>query len=113
MILDHGVIANDNVNGSIALGSLNVECSRETDISLSIVAETDNRIYLDDNRTLYSSIDINGFPGNKGIVLSIGAGEVIGVDIRSVLGGVGGVGGVGNIPAGHYSNQTIAILFIQ
>jgi hypothetical protein len=105
IVLNHGSLTGDSLQGNVARGSLFVVCSQPTSVALTIRVDNNSRLSLGNNTGVYSTLRINDKPGVSGyqfVALSSGAT----IPITSTLGVNGAV------KPGNYSGQTVAILAV-
>ncbi|KYQ99566.1 exotoxin [Serratia plymuthica] len=102
LMLDHGVLAPEQLNNHTVTGSLLLSCSQTTNIQLYI-SEGTGGVMLRNDGSLFSNLKLNGQPANKGIVLQAGPTGTT-VQVSSVL------RAVGNIEAGIFQGSAVALL---
>ncbi|WP_436411332.1 MrpH family fimbial adhesin [Serratia marcescens] len=101
--LEHGTKSLAEINGDTTTGYLRVKCSSVMNVILYVKTEVNGKLYLDANKSLYSTIKVNGNSGDKGYQFYANNSGVS-VPITSTLTSNGATG------AGVFSGQTIAIL---
>ncbi|CAI1904168.1 exotoxin [Serratia plymuthica] len=102
LMLDHGVLAPEQLNNNTVTDSLLLSCHQTTEIELYI-SENTGGVMLRSDGSLFSNLKLNGQPANKGITLKVGPTGTT-VQVSSVL------RAVGNIEAGIFQGSAVALL---
>ncbi|MBL3523564.1 hypothetical protein IM876_12860 [Serratia plymuthica] len=104
VILDHGELTTDKVNGNRKNVSVRISCTLPANADLVIYSKDANeKIMLKNDNSLYSTVTIDGISGPAGKTINIPQGGVT-INLESTL------HTVGNVQAGPYSGTAILVI---
>lgn len=107
--LNHRTVESSVLEGNIAQASTNIRCTLPANVVLRMANLTNSQLYLNSERTLYSTIRINGSPVSNGVNMRVDTGGInYSIDFSSTLGSSSQ-----NITTGQYSGSSVMIVDFQ
>ncbi|SMB26910.1 putative MrfH protein [Serratia proteamaculans] len=106
IVLDHGTVNSDQVNGNQATTTANLECSQAMSIKVTATGVGSTDVVLRADGSLTSSLQVNGVAGKTGATVDVPANTKTPVKFTSVL------KTKGTVAAGPFTGSGTAVLSI-